>query len=137
MTPLVTLQVCSGSALSFMQKVKPEKSLPLKSSTWFVGVMTSCAVVFTSAKMRQNKMAVDFMPARIVRPCPQVKRTVKAVFARARKPTRAESRGDIPPVFQNDNRISCKASRGDQSAKHFRAGHRGRCGAVRWGRTAG
>src|ERR1035437_3773130 len=136
MTPLVTLQVCSGSALSFMKNVQPEKSLPLKSSTWFVGVMTSCAAVFASAKMRQNKMAVDFMPARIVRPCPQVKRVAKAAFARVRKPARVESHGDIPPVFQNDNRISCKASKGDQCAKHFRAGRRGRCGSARWGRTA-
>ncbi len=32
MTPLVTLQVCIGSASFLMQKVKPSKFVPLKSS---------------------------------------------------------------------------------------------------------
>src|SRR5271156_1603042 len=70
MTPLVTLQVCSGSALFFMQKVQPEKSLPLNSWTSCsgecaggeAGALSWAMPVFARATMRQRRTTTDFMP---------------------------------------------------------------------------
>ena len=61
MSPFVMFQVFSGGELVRMKNAQPEKSFPLKRSTWLAGVMASCAAAFDRAMERQNKMAADFI----------------------------------------------------------------------------
>src|ERR1039458_966057 len=62
MTRLVTIHVFAGSASFLMQKVRPSKLAPLKSSMWFAGVIVFCAAAISaSAKARQIKVLVNFM----------------------------------------------------------------------------
>src|SRR6185369_9266243 len=65
MTPFVTVQVFAGSALLAMQKVHPEKSLPLNSSTWPDGAAGADA---SSAKqLSARAKARPAVPIKIVR----------------------------------------------------------------------
>src|ERR1700722_10877082 len=131
MIPFEMLHVVSGAEFERMKNVQPEKSLPLKSSTTFEsGAFTANDHARQEKIIAKNNFAVPFMAAKMARRQTQVK-FEKPIFARARKRLAEKSRSNIQWDFSRCKPISCRASRAIRCAKHFQAGRKVRCGAVR------